>query len=215
MKKAFLGFVLYFIANTAFGQYENGLSTEFDAHYYYYFTGENTNNFNYGFSLLVSKYVRKLKLSTGVNYALKSYDSEGDVFYSIDKRKYKAEYLNFPIIIGYNVFSSGNFFSTIQTGFIFNKIINYTIKSFYMNGEILTEKDLLSNEGFDIKYMIGMTFSKSIHKNMILNASPFLSYKVVLNSSDERPDYTNIPDDKLSAGFSLGFEYVFKPSAGD
>lgn len=72
---------------------------------------------------------------------------------------------------------------------------------------------LLFNEGFDIKYMIGMTFSKSINKNLILNTSPFLSYKIVLNSSDGRPDYTNIPDDKLSLGFNLGLEYIFKPSS--
>ena len=53
------------------------------------------NNFNYGFSLLISHYIRNLKLSTGINYSTKYYDSAGSAFYSTEKHKHYLQYLNF------------------------------------------------------------------------------------------------------------------------
>jgi hypothetical protein len=159
---------------------------------------------------LVSKYIQKLKFSTGINYSIKSYNSQGDPFYSIEKREYNLEYLNFPIIANIEIFSHRKFRSSIFTGFTFNHIIDYNIKSFYLNGEALTENNLLDNKKLGVTFMLGTTFSKSIGNKYLLNLSPFINYKLVPDHDNQRPDYKNIPDDKISIGFRIGIEYLFK-----
>jgi hypothetical protein len=36
------------------------------------------------------------------------------------------------------------------------------------------------------------------------------SYKLIPDHDNQRPDYRNIPDDKISIGFRIGIEYLFK-----
>ncbi|MFA5540967.1 MAG: hypothetical protein WC984_04780 [Bacteroidales bacterium] len=211
MRKIIFCLLLLFGALKTYSQDKDYFSTEFDANYYYYFVGNNnSNNLNYGFSLLVSKNIQKLKFSTGINYSIKSYNSQGDPFYSIEKRKYNFEYLNIPIIANIEIFSHKKFRSSILTGFTFNHIIDYDITSFYLNGETLTENNLLDNRKLGVIFMLGATFSKSIGNKCLLNLSPFINYKLIPDHDNQRPDYKNIPDDKISIGFRIGIEYLFK-----
>jgi len=213
MKKIAFCLLLFIWALKTYSQTKDYFSTEFDANYYYYFIGENnSNNFNYGFSMLISKHIQKLKLSTGINYSIKSYDSQGDPFYSIQKREYKVEYLNFPIIANIEIISQKKFFSSILTGFVFNHILDYNIKSYYLNGETLTEDNLIDNKKLGTTFVLGTAFSKSVGNKCLLNLSPFINFKLIPDHDNQRPDYKNIPDDKISFGVKIGIEYMFKTS---
>lgn len=211
MRKIIFCLLLFFGALETYSQSKDYFSTEFNANYYYYFVGNNnSNNLNYGFSLLLSKYIQKLKVSTGISYSIKSYNSQGDPFYSIQERKYNLEYLNFPIIANIEVFSHRRLCSSILTGFTFNHIVDYNIETYYQNGETLTEVILLDNKQLGITFMFGTTFSKLIGNICIVNLSPFINYNLVPDHDNQRPDYRNIPDDKISFGFRIGIEYLFK-----
>ncbi len=199
------------LALSIYSQEKDYFSTELDANYHYYFVGnDNSNNFNYGFSFLISKYTHKLKLSTGINYSTKSYDSQEEIFNSISKRKYNLKYLNIPIIANIEIVSHKKLFVSILTGFSFNHIADYNIKTYYLNGDFVTDNDLLGDKRLGITYMLGTTFSKSIGKKFILNMSPSINYKLIPDHNNQRPNYKNIPDDRLSLGFNIGIEYVFK-----
>lgn len=216
MRKLIFCLLLFFWVLKTYSQDKDYFSTEFDANYNYYFVGtNNSNNLNYGFSLLVSRYIQKLKFSTGINYSIKSYNSQGDPFYSIEKREYNLEYLNFPIIANIEINSHKKFRSSILTGFTFNHIIDYNIKSFYLSGETLTENNLLDNKKLGVTFMLGNTFSKSIGNKCLLNLSPYINYKLVTDHDNQRPDYKNIPDDKISIGFRIGIEYLFKTTENE
>ncbi len=216
MRKIIFCLLLFFGALKTYSQSKDYFSTELDANYYYYFVGDNnSNNLNYGFSLLVSKYIQKLKISTGISYSIKSYNSQGDPFYSIQEREYNLEYLNFPIIANIELFSHRKFRSSILTGFTFNHIVDYNIKTYYQNGETLTENNLLDNKKLGVTFMLGTTFSKSIGNKCLFNLSPFMNYNLVSDHDNQRPDYRNIPDDKISIGFRIGIEYLFKTTKNE
>lgn len=213
MRKIIFYLLLFFLALKTFSQDKDYFSTEFDANYYYYFVGDNSsNNFNYGFSILISKYINKVKVSSGINYSTKSYNTQGDPFWLIEKREHNLDYLNFPIITNIEIFSHRKFSSSVLTGFTFNQIIDYKIKSFYLNGETLIEDNLLNDKKLGLTFLLGTTFSKSIGNKWLLNLSPFINYKLIPDHNDQRPDYKNIPDDRVFLGFKLGIEYLFKTS---
>jgi hypothetical protein len=213
MRKIIFYLLLFFLALKTFSQDKDYFSTEFDANYYYYFVGDNSsNNFNYGFSILISKYINKVKVSSGINYSTKSYNTQGDPFWLIEKREYNLDYLNFPIITNIEIFSHRKFSSSVLTGFTFNQIVDYKIKSFYLNGETLIEDNLLNDKKLGLTFLLGTTFSKSIGNKWLLNLSPFINYKLIPDHNDQRPDYKNIPDDRVFLGFKIGIEYLFKTS---
>lgn len=213
MRKIIFYLLLFFLALKTFSQDKDYFSTEFDANYYYYFVGDNSsNNFNYGFSILISKYINKVKVSSGINYSTKSYNTQGDPFWLIEKREHNLDYLNFPIITNIEIFSHRKFSSSVLTGFTFNQIIDYKIKSFYLNGETLIEDNLLNDKKLGLTFLLGTTFSKSIGNKWLLNLSPFINYKLIPDHNDQRPDYKNIPDDRVFLGFKIGIEYLFKTS---
>ena len=181
MKRIIFCLLLFFLALKTFSQDKDYFSTEFDANYYYYFVGDNnSNNFNYGFSILISKYINKVKVSSGINYSTKSYNTQGDPFWLIEKREHNLDYLNFPIITNIEIFSHRKFSSSVLTGFTFNQIIDYKIKSFYLNGETLIEDNLLNDKKLGLTFLLGTTFSKSIGNKWLLNLSPFINYKLIL-----------------------------------
>lgn len=216
MKIVIFCLLLFLCALKIFSQDKDYFSTEVNANYYFYFIGENySNNLNYGFSLFVSKYIQKVKLSTGINYSIKSYNSRGDSFYSVQKRKYELDYLNFPIIANIEIISLKKSYFSILTGFTFNKIIDYNIKSYYLSGEILTENIKLDNKKLGITFIVGTTFSKLIGDKCVLNLAPFINYKLVSDHDNQSPDYKNVPDDKISIGFIMGIEYLFKITSNE
>ncbi len=211
MKKIILFIILIICVSKIYGQKKNYFSIEGDANYYYYFIGENnSNNFNYGFSIIISEYINKLKVSSGINYAIMSFDTQGDIFYSIKNREYKIVYLNFPIIGNFEIISQNTFVSSILIGVIFNHILDYNIKTYYLNGETLTENNIKENQKLGVTLTFGTTFSKSIGNKYTLNFSPFINYKLVSDHDSQRPSYRNLPNDKISLGFKIGIEYFLK-----
>lgn len=58
--------------------------------------------------------------------------------------------------------------------------------------------------------MLGTTFSKIICNNCQLNLSPSINYKLFSDYDNQRPDNEYIPDDRISIGFKIGLEYLFK-----
>ena len=123
MRKIIFCLLLFYGALKTYSQDKDYFSTEFDANYYYFVGNNNSNNLNYGFSWLVSKYIQKLKFSTGINYSIKSYNSQGDPFYLTERRKHNLKYINFPIIENIEILSQKKFCLSILTGFTFNNII--------------------------------------------------------------------------------------------
>lgn len=210
MRKTIFCILLLFLTIKTYSQNKNICSIETDANYYYYFIGDHkANNFNYGFSLLISHYIRNWKLSTGINYSTKYYDSAGSAFYSTEKHKHYLQYLNFPITANIKIFSRNKFSSSILAGFVFNHIIDYKVKFYYMNGNIATKNNLLANRQLGVSFMLGSTFSQTIENKWILNLSPFVSCSLVRDHKDQRPDYTNIPNNNLFIGLKIGVEYIF------
>ncbi|HPB20478.1 MAG TPA: hypothetical protein PLC00_06865, partial [Bacteroidales bacterium] len=71
---------------------------------------------------------------------------------------------------------------------------------------------LLNDKKLGLTFLLGTTFSKSIGNKWLLNLSPFINYKLIPDHNDQRPDYKNIPDDRVFLGFKIGIEYLFKTS---
>ncbi len=156
--------------------------------------------------------MQKLKLSTGINYSTKSYYSQADINNSIAKREYDLKYLNIPIIANIELMSQKGVSISLLTGFVFNNIVDYNIETYFLNGDSENENDLLEDKKIGVTYMLGTTFSKSIGEKFILNMSPIANYKLIPDHSDQRPNYKNIPNDRLSLGFKIGIEYLIKKS---
>lgn len=216
MRKIIFCLLLFFCALKTFSQDKDYFSTEFDANYYYYFVGNSVNNFNYGFSLFISKYINKLKVSSGINYSTMSYYYDVTPITSPDylrKREYSLKYFNFPIITNIEIFSHKLLSYSILLGGSFNKIIEYNIKSYYLNNETLNENIDIKNENIGVSIICGATISSLLSSRCKLNLSPFINYKVIPSYDSQRPNYRNIPDDGLlTVGFKLGIEYLFKTS---
>ena len=206
MKKYFFCFLLFFWALKTHSQVGDNFSIECDANYYYYFVGNNSNNFNYGFSLLTSKNINFLKISAGINYSTKSYYSQEDPLSLILKRVYNLEYLNFPIIVNSEIYSRRKFSSSLLIGIAFNHIIKYHILSYYKNGEILIENILLDDKSLGVTFITGTTFSWAIGNKCLLNLAPFINYRLIPDHDNQRPDYKNIPNDKIAVGCKIGVE---------
>ncbi len=211
MKKIILFITFSVFCINFYGQEKNYLSTEFDVNYNYCFTGNNThNNFSYGFSLLVSEYINKIKISAGINYSRLYYDyNMEDLFYSIKKREYKLEYLKFPVISSFKIFSGNRTSISILTGFVFSSVIGYSIKPYYLNGKTITENDLLGQRQLGVSWLLGITFSKMLDNKLLLNISPFFNYPIIPNGRNQIPGYNNIPN-YISLGAKIGIEYLFK-----
>jgi hypothetical protein len=214
MKKYIFYFLFGFCVIDTYSQEKDYFSTEFDANYYYYFVGNSSNNLNYGFSLLISKYINKLKVSSGINYSTMSYYYNVTPITSPDyltKREHNVKYFNFPIVGNVEIISNKIFSYSLLLGGSFNKIIEYNIKSYYLNNETLNENIEIKNENMGVSIICGATISSLLSSRCKLNLSPFINYKLIPGQNSQRPNYRNLPDDDiLNVGIKLGIEYLFK-----
>jgi hypothetical protein len=188
-------------------------SSEIDANYYYYFTGNNTNNdFNYGFSLLLSRKLDRLKISSGLSYSTLKYYYTADPTptNSLEKREYNLRYLNVPLLVAYYCLDSKkNVNILIESGLIVNTVVSYNITSYYLNQPTIDEEGSFSDNNFGLTFRLGTNISSVLINRFILNAGPFVDYKFINNGEGNSPDYRNIPDVNLSIGFRVGVEYNF------
>lgn len=217
MKKIILiNFIILLSLFKIYSQEKNYFSIQGDADYYYYFIDKYKNNFNYGFSLMGSKYFNKFKFSAGINYSTKSY-----FFANESKLEYNLKYLNYILVGNYNLLSNKNFLCDFLLGVKFNQIIDYREKFYYENGNIRKTK-LTPDNYLGISLTSGFNFSTFINKNILINFSPFIDFKIKQDQNAKYPNMIPLPiplsssnndiKDKLSLGFTIGIEYLFKKS---
>jgi hypothetical protein len=196
------------------GQKENYLSIEGDVNYYHHFISRDTkNNFNYGFSLTLWQHIKKIKVGIGTNYSTKNY------YYNVspnisssfaNKREYKLKYLNFPFLLDVNILNPNNrLYIDILSGIIFNKVIDYDIVTYYTNKQPLHENVTDAEMQLGLSIRLGSAVSYIINKNISFSTTPFADFKLILNSINQRPDYSELPDNRFSVGLKIGVEYLF------
>lgn len=198
---------------TIFAQDEKITSVEADVQYFYHFMGDNTNNyFNYGISILISRSINNLKISTGINYSTKNYYynvSSQNSLDNLNKVEHKLSYVNFPILIKISCCGNEQKKLSILSGFIFNKVIRYDKLSYFDDKPSIYERDLSVDSKLGLTFRLGLNLSKNINNYFKINLEPFSDYKLILNTKNSRPDYINIPDNRLSLGLKIGLEYMF------
>ncbi|HFB61969.1 MAG TPA: hypothetical protein ENJ69_03195 [Bacteroidetes bacterium] len=200
-------------------QEKGGMSLEAGAAYYHPFFGGNTkNNFNYGFSLLVSKRFRNVKVSAGIDYATKKYYYEVNPtgFNPLTKREYDMQYLNFPFLVNITVARlSEKAELGLLTGLVLNKVAGYKIISTYANHPV-SEDDLEIPASMGLTFRLGAAFSLPLGNRFRLNLTPFGDIKLVMNGNQDSSgdpyagSYRNLPDNRFTLGIQAGMEYLFK-----
>lgn len=195
------------------------MSLQAGAVYYYPFFGGNTKNkFNYGFSLLVSKSFRNVKVSAGIDYATKKYYYKVNPvgFNSLTKREYDMQYLDFPFLVNITVDRlSEKAELGLLTGLVLNKVVGYKIVSTYANNPV-SEDNLEIPATMGLTFRLGAAFSLPLGNRFRLNLTPFGDIKLVMNGDQDNSgdpyagSYRNLPDNRFSAGFQAGAEYLFK-----
>ncbi len=213
MKSLSLIFIICFCVITVFAQNEKNTSIEADVNYFYHFIGNNTNNdFNYGISILFSRSINNLKISTGINYSTKNYYYNVTLQNSLDslsKVEHNLSYINFPILVKIKCCGNRQKTISILSGLLFNKAIKYDKLSYFDDKPSLYERDLSVDSQLGLTFRLGLNFKKNINNHFRLNLEPFSDYKLILNTKHSRPDYINISDNRLSLGLKIGLEYMF------
>lgn len=221
-------FILLFALSISqiYSQEKNYFSIQVDNSYQYYFFNNNDENlykldfknkFNYGFSLIGSKYFNKFKISTGINYISKTCNNNVEEPLSETlSRDFKIKYINLPIIGSYEIFSRNTFNTDIDLGLILNRIIDYRIKVYSINNQTFISDNIDAGQQLGLSITGGFTFSKLIGKKLVLNLQPYVCYKII-NDHDynkiRNPNfyiYYILPEDRFSLGIQLGIEYLFK-----
>lgn len=213
MKGIFFLILLHFYSINIYPQKRDNFSVETNTNCSHYFMGGKTkNDFNYGFSLLLSRSINKIKISTGITYSTKYYyynvhpQNSNDY---LNKRNYRLQYINFPLTVNFiNVDKKKLFYVNFLSGLVFNKLIKYNIISFFNNKSPLYEKDLEIESKLGLTLRLGTNISKTVSNSIILNVIPFFDLKLISNNDDQYLDYKSTPDDWGSIGISIGIEFI-------
>lgn len=225
MKKNFI-FILLFALSLShlYSQEKNYFSIQADNSYQYYFFNNNDENlykldfknkFNYGFSLIGSKYFNKFKISTGIKYISKTCNNNVEEPLSETlSRDFKIKYINLPIIGSYEIFSRNTFNTDIDLGLILNRIVDYRLKTYYINNNVSIGDNIYAGQQLGLSIIGGFTFTKLIGQKFALNIQPFICYKLINDHDIKYSMYigSKLPDDKLSLGIKIGLEFLFKKS---
>lgn len=163
------------------------------------------DNFNYGFSLLMTERIDKLRIGFGINFSTFNYTRDQNYAYKV---VHKVKYLNFPLLIFFNNNSIKLVKISPYAGIIVNKVIRYD-QVIYNPDTVTSYKNVEQipiNLGFICR--AGVYVSKPIGKHFMLNAAPFADLKFVANGYYSS-GYDELPDSFLTFGFRLGFDYLF------
>ncbi len=165
------------------------------------------------FSINISKHYKKVKIGIGTNYSTKNYFYEVSSTISnnfANKKEYKLKYLNFPFLLDFNVLNPNNrLYISVLSGIMFNKVIDYDKATYYTNKPPLFEKETDVGMKLGLSIRLGSNISYKINKSIYLNTTPFADFKLILNSISQRPDSSNLPDNRFSVGLKIGIEYLF------
>lgn len=196
----------------SYGQEENKFSIGLDANYLHHYLDRDTkNNFNYGFSFLMSEKIAKIKISFGLNFSTLNYNyivkpSDNAALY-LRKEEYKVQYLNFPLLVFFNINSIRLTNINPFVGIIGNKVINYDVVSYYLNTPPVYKNDIDIIQNIGFTFRAGANVSKTINKHFTLNTALFSDCKFVKNGVSSSHGSENIPDPGISIGFKIGFDY--------
>ena len=214
MKKPIFLFILFICAFSVQGQSKNGMSVEIDANYFHYLMGENTeNNFNYGFSFLVSRIQAGVIISTGIEYATKDYHfqyPEPTGASRLIKRNFRMQYANIPFFVEVLVIKANKSNLSVLSGLVLKKLLSYDIVSSYAD-QPQSEESIKIPKAPGLSARIGLQLSAQIGKKTNINFSPFTEISLVpVSNGDEGPNYNNgIPNELLTFGMKVGIEYSF------
>lgn len=217
MKKLLILFFLFCVYH-GFSQDEFPVSIELNGRgiYYFFDYGEYStdykNSFNYGFSVLCSKYYSpKTKLSTGLIYSTKNFYLETEPYRGNDyliRSESRLKYFHVPFLVTYDCIRRDFGEIRIRHGLILNIRSHYEKYYYYQNKELeIVNKNDLYKSTFGLSYRLGCIFSKTISSKLIVNISPFVDYKFALDFEDSRPALGKLPEDRFSCGVNLGVEF--------
>ncbi len=109
-----------------------------------------------------------------------------------------------------NILNPNNrLYINILSGIILNKVIDYDKITYSTNKQPLYEKETDAEMKLGLSLRLGSAVSYKINKNISFSATPFADFKLILNSISQRPDYSDLPDNRFSVGLKIGVEYLF------
>lgn len=207
MRKFILCLLLIIYSSATYCQEENKFALGLDADYLYPYVSKTAHNkFNHGFSLLMSKNIVKIIVSSGINYSTLNYYYTSEASYS-NRKEYKVRYLNFPLLVYFNYNSQKALNINPFVGIIANKIIYCNSVTYNSNKIPVNDKSTVIPKNLGWTFRVGLNFSKSISKQIFLNVAPFFDFKFVQNVNSYTSSYYDIPDSRAAIGLKLGFDY--------
>ena len=210
MKKFTITIILFCCLFELYGQEKNRSSVEIQGNTSFFFL--RNNNFNHGYSLILSRYINKIKVSAGVNYATKNTYTKHVPSYWLDsvyQLNYNIKYLHFPLLVTFNVYTFNSLKLNTTAGIVFNRILDYDIVEKRNNKPDEIEKDIYEGQNLGFSFRLGVGLTKSILQNFNVSLSTFADYKYRLDFSYMPNSYQNLSEDRVSCGASIGVEYKF------
>ncbi len=210
MKRITITIILLCCLFELYGQEKNRSSVEIQGNTSFFFVRDN--NFNYGYSLILSRYINKIKVSAGVNYATKNTYTKHVPSYWLDsvyQLNYNIKYLHFPLLITFNAYTFNQFKLNTTAGIVFNRIVDYDIVEKRNNKPDEIEKDIYNGQNLGFSFRFGIGLTKSILQNFNISLSTFADYKYRLDFMSMPYNYRNLTEDRVSCGATIGVEYKF------
>jgi len=212
MKKCILGILMIVYSLASYGQEENKFSIGMDANYlYHHLDKDMNNNFNYGFSLLMSENIARIKVSFGLNYStFNTYYTAKPTNNSasyLEKEEYEVQYLNFPLLVYFRNNSEKLSNVNPYIGIIVSKAINYDMVSYYLNTPPVYNNDIYMHQTLGFTFRIGVNVSKPICQHIVLNTAIFSDFKLVTNSVSRSHGFGELPDSGITFGLKIGVDY--------
>jgi|GEM_PF-2030262 len=214
MKRCCLIAVLVFTIGKLSAQENRNFSIEGDFCYYRGLKGVYIGKFNHGYSLLLSKYVSKLKISVGVNYSVFAYAenfSESNLSGQPIRKEYRMEYLSFPLILQPTLYSNEKYRFSLVAGVLFNKPLRHEATTVFDDPakNQTTSSGSAVQQGFTL--IGGFSVSRKLSDHFEVYLTPFVNYRTGIGiNGDTSPNYPFIQESNLlQLGGKISLEYSF------
>ncbi len=169
-------------------------------------------------------HVGRLDLSLGIGYSYKSCTERISVTTDIKplshvtyQRIHQMHFLNVPFIIEVRCWEHDRFVLKVFSEAEANRLCEHREYDKSPSPTTITEKwkEIPRSAWGGLTFRVGMTASFSLSEHCILNVTPFLGVKAVLNQHESWPvhfyqdEIECVPDHRCSSGIILGVEYRF------
>ena len=219
MKKTIILTVFAFLVGQSLSQNKEFLSLQLGAGYYNYPNLKSDGlYFNYGLSSLLFLNINKFKIGSGVNYSTKTYSHEYETtpINNISSKLYDINYLNIPILVGYNVYSKNSNRFDISASISFDHLIKFKTTTTYesSDGSVSVTEDILDTDKpvshLGISMMFNIYYYRQLFDKLDVFVSPFVEYKA-RNEGDNNPHYNwRFPNGGLAWGLKIGLKVNLK-----